>query len=164
MKLVGIPYLKLSGHFVHSADYDKENEDLHYYWRDLNLLCRDSLTDQIKTFYSYNSIISLVDGFPDIKEYLYHTLIKNCVLWSQFTSICENAAKKVSRPERKAELETEIIGKAKPSDEEIKHILEYIEEVGNSLEEMYNWSKNLHEYSKTDIELLKFALQKIGVI
>lgn len=61
----------------------------------------------------------------------------------------------------------EIIGKTKLSDEEIKHILEYVEEVGNSFDEMYNWSKNLHKYSEINTELLKvlkFALQKIGVI
>lgn len=37
----------------------------------------------------------------------------------------------------------EIIGKTKPSDEEIKHILEYVEELGNSLEEMYKLVKEL---------------------
>lgn len=64
-------------------------------------MCGDFLPKQIKIFYGYYEKIALLDGYPNIKGYFEHALIRNSFPRTQFVSESMlEAAKKISGPEK----------------------------------------------------------------
>lgn len=144
----------------------EENKDLSNYWMGITFLCQKQIPQQIQQLYKYISIINLLDGFDNIKDYLRRALIKNEYLWDEFLMSMDCTAKELSGVEGNSISELVIIRKFNPSQEEIRHSLKYIKEVTNNLEKE-NWLQQLQHYTKTNIQLLyvmTMLLQSIGLI
>lgn len=163
----GIIILNLPRHFTPFTEYDKRNNDLHTYWSDLANLCGDLFPKQIKLLYAYQERIALLDGYPNIKEYLERALIRNSFLWTQFVSESMlEAVQKISGPQGNVNSQMEIMNLPNHSNTQKKKILRFIKEVTNSLEEK-DWSTNLKTFLDVNekfLRLICWALQSIGLV
>lgn len=167
-EICGITILNIPCHFIPFAEYDKSNNHLITYWTSLAKLCEDptGLPKQIKQIYTYYEIITLLDGYPNIKEYLNCAMNQNAFLWNQFSESLLEAVKEISGPEGNIKSYMDVINLKTPSYNHNEEILRFINVVTRSLEEK-NWSTNMNKFfvvNQKFLMLIHWSLQHIGLV
>lgn len=83
-KIYGITIFNLADYFTKLiAESIQKDDDLHTYWSNLAKGFENDLSQQIKTIYAYHEKISLLDGYPNIKEYVKRALVRIIFLLTQ---------------------------------------------------------------------------------
>lgn len=85
--------------YINNNDGQKkeESKDLYNYWTNLAFLCKKKIPEEIEYLYKYGSIISLLVGFNNIKEYIRRALIKSECLWDELVMSMNHVVKELSK-------------------------------------------------------------------
>lgn len=167
-EICGITIFNIPRHLNSFAQYDKSNNHLITYWTSLAKICEDpnGFPKQIKQIYTYYEIITLLDGYPNIKGYLIRAMNQNAFLWNEFSESLLEAAKEISGPEGNLKSYMDVMQSKTPSYNQKEEILRFINVVTRSLEGR-NWMTNMNKFyvvNQNFLMLIYWSLERIGLI
>lgn len=174
----GITILNLPDYFtslIMEAESYQEDGDLLRYWRNLTKEFEKPLTQQIKTLYGYHERITLLDGFPNIKEYIKRAMVRIIFLLTH--TVSESMVEALEKmpggnnsPDEKGKKDinsqVEMMNLPRHSENDMKFITTFILVLTNSLEDK-EWSTNIETFlyvNQNFLRLIKMALQHIGLV